>query len=192
MLKPLTLSVGLAVALCAGGVSLAGHKSACSTCGLASPQSAIASPQGVTPSAQGCAPASSCGICGKKPSFFSNLGKLCQPKPKTYTYEWVLKKKKVWGHKSSGCNVCGGAVTPSGQYAATPTGQYSSPQTYSSPVYGASQTASAAVPPVGEITPAGEEVPPPPANVPEKPPVPTPATPGTASTGMLFSTPSGE
>lgn len=179
MLKPLTLSVGLAVALCAGGVSLAGHKG-CLTCGLASPQ---ASPQGVTATAQsyGCETA---GPCKKKHNFFGGMGKLFKHE-KTYTYEWVLKKKRVWGHKG-GCSICGGAVTPSGQYA-SPQG---SPQAAS--IYGAAQTASTAVPSVGEIAPA---------NLPDEPPAPpataepagekATSTPG-ASAGLLFSNPTGE
>ncbi len=61
-----------------------------------------------------------------------------------YTYEWVLKKKKVHGHKSTGCDTCGGAtesyVTPSAQYA-SPQGTYAAPQaSYAAPqAYGASQ-----------------------------------------------------
>jgi len=47
MLKPLTLSLSLAVALGLCSVSMAGlHDSNCATCGLASPQGVVASPQG--------------------------------------------------------------------------------------------------------------------------------------------------
>ncbi len=95
-------------------------------------------------------------------------------------YEWVLKKKKMWGHhNNSGCETCGaagapvyatGQVAPSGQggYAA-PSGQggYAAPQ--AAPIYGAGQhayqtmrpsTTIASVP--AEMTPAvaGDEAPP--------------------------------
>ena len=47
MLKPLTLSLSLAVALGLCSVSKAGlHDNNCTTCGLASPQGVVASPQG--------------------------------------------------------------------------------------------------------------------------------------------------
>ncbi len=47
MLKPLTLSLSLAVALGLCSMSKAGlHDSNCTTCGLASPQGVVASPQG--------------------------------------------------------------------------------------------------------------------------------------------------
>src|SRR3954451_4091090 len=103
MLKPLTLSLSLAVALGVCSVSMAGPfghgGSGCSTCGIASPQSVV------TPTAQ-CGPApcdTGCGgwsapsHCGSKKLFN------CFNKPKCYTYEWVLKKKRVWGHKSAPC-----------------------------------------------------------------------------------------
>src|SRR5438270_864928 len=112
MLKPLTLSVSLAVALGACGVSMAGHhNNGCSTCGLASPQGPIASPQGVMASPQGeycgdvCAPKKKCCLSG-----------LFKHKPKAVCYEWVLKKKHcggLFGHKGGGCggggcDSCGG------------------------------------------------------------------------------------
>ncbi len=47
MLKPLTLSLSLAVALGLCSMSKAGlHDNNCTTCGLASPQGVVASPQG--------------------------------------------------------------------------------------------------------------------------------------------------
>src|SRR4051812_44825162 len=121
MLKPLTLSLSLAVALGACSVSMAGlfgggGGSGCGTCGLASPQS-------VMPSSQ-CAPSPQCNtgcgggmpsLCGGKKLFS------CFNKPKCYSYEWVLKKKRVWGcHKntcSTGCDTgCGGSpIYPSSQ-----------------------------------------------------------------------------
>ena len=66
----------------------------------------------------------------KKCHMFSGLGNkmhcgfnsLCcklKPKPKCYTYEWCLKKKRVWGcHGDCGqpsCDTCG--IYPSGQGA---------------------------------------------------------------------------
>jgi hypothetical protein len=182
MLKPLTLSLSLAVALGFCSVSMAGGhgNDGCTTCGLASPQG------GLYPSAQGmvdCGPAP----CAKKhhfSDFCCKLKSMCHP---PVCYEWVLKKKRLWGHHGGGCNEgCStggvyptGQVAPSGQggYAApsgqggygAPSGQggYSAPQ--SAPVYGAGQhtyrTAKpaptiASVP--AEMTPAiaGEEAPP--------------------------------
>src|SRR5258708_4558312 len=111
MLKPLTLSVSLAIALGFCGVSKAGLHNK-----LASPQSACASEQCPKPSAQCESP------CPKK----SCLSGLFKHKPKTYCYEWVLKKKRC---KSGGCDVCGSPIYPSGQ---------ASPQAYGSgQVYGA-------------------------------------------------------
>ena len=111
MLKPLTLSLSLAVALGFCSVSMAGGhgNDGCTTCGLASPQGGpIASPQG--PIASGCDVGDTCGR--KKCSLFSGLGghldglhcrlkSLCNP---PVTYEWVLKKKRLWGHHGGGCN----------------------------------------------------------------------------------------
>ncbi len=164
MLKPLTLSLSLAVALGFCSVSMAGIGDGCSTCGLASPQGGpIASAQGpIATCDTGCAP--------KKCSLFSGMGNhfsslCCKLKAACHppvTYEWVLKKKRLWGHHGSscgnaGCETCGGAapvyatgqVAPSGQggYAApsgqggyaAPSGQggYAAPQ--AAPVYGAGQ-----------------------------------------------------
>jgi len=183
MLKPLTLSLSLAVALGFCSVSMAGIHDGCSTCGLASPQGGpIASAQGpIATCDTGCAPS-----CAPKHCLFSGLGghfsglhdKLkCSLHPPV-TYEWVLKKKHLWGHHEGGCETCGGAapvyatgqVAPSGQggYAA-PSGQggYAAPQ--AAPVYGAGQhtylpakpaATIASVP--AEMTPAiaGDEAPP--------------------------------
>jgi hypothetical protein len=97
------------------------------------------------------------------------------PAKHTYTYEWVLKKKKVKGHGGggcgdSGCDTCASApssVYPSSQVA--PSGQYAAPQAYpapqySSPQYGAAQAAgqSAMLSAPGEMKPAlaADEVPP--------------------------------
>ena len=184
MLKPLTLSLSLAVALGFCSVSMAGIHDGCSTCGLASPQG------GPIASAQG--PIATCEtVCAPKCSRFSGLRErlkaACNP---PVCYEWVLKKKRLWGHHGGGCQsyeTCGvaapvyatGQVAPSGQGGwAAPSGQggygapsgqggYSAPQ--SAPVYGAGQhtyqpakpaATIASVP--AEMTPAiaGDEAPP--------------------------------
>src|SRR5947209_7962402 len=134
MSKSLTLSMSLAIALGFSGVSFAGHhgSAGCETCGLASPQgyaSPQASPQGYT---------ESCGTCAAPKKHFLDCLK---PKPKMYTYEWVLKKKKVHGHHAAApsCETCGTAVTPSGQYA-SPQGTYAAPQAWPAPqTYGTNQ-----------------------------------------------------
>jgi hypothetical protein len=190
MLKPLTLSLSLAVALGLCSVSKAGlHDNNCTTCGLASPQ-------GVTPSAQGSY--ASCGApaaCGGKHHLFGGLN-LKGLFNHQVTYEWVLKKKHTWFNHGGGCGTCGTAApvyatgqgaAPSGQYSA-PSGQYAAPT-----VYGAGQhtfiparsTTSIASAPA-EMTPApvgGEEVPP-------APEVKGTATTGTSG-GLLLPTPSG-
>lgn len=196
MLKPLTLSLSLAVALGFCSVSMAGGHDGCTNCGLASPQGGpIASAQG--PIATGCdAPVE----CGKKCSLFSGLGNhlsglhcklksLCHP---PVTYEWVLKKKRLWGHKGcggDGCDTCGGAapVYPTGQVAPSGQGGYAAPAPapQAAPIYGAGQHAYRAAKPVptiasvpAEMTPAlaGEEVPP---------------APEVRSSGLLLPTPAG-
>ena len=96
MLKPLTLSLSLAVALGLCSVSKAGnHDNNCATCGLASPQGVVASPQGgyiggcETP----CAP-----------KHHWSFPKICWPKLQHQVcYEWVLKKKHNW-HFGGGCS----------------------------------------------------------------------------------------
>lgn len=206
MLKPLTLSLSLAVALGFCSVSMAGGhgNDGCSTCGLASPQGGpIASAQG--PIATGCNVGDT---CGKKCSLFSGLGSHldglhCKLKGLLHppvTYEWVLKKKRLWGHHGcgggGGCDTCGtaspvyatGQVVPSGQggYAA-PSGQggYAAPQAAPAPIYGAGQHAYRAARPTStiasvpaEMTPAvaGEEAPP---------------APEVRSSGLLLPTPAG-
>ena len=125
MSKSLTLSMSLALALGFSGVSFAGHHgtAGCDTCGLASPQGTVASPQaspqGVTETCDTC-------TTKKKHSFKFSMPACLKPKPKMYTYEWVLKKKRVHGHAAeAGCDTCGTAVTPSAQY--------SSPQAMAAP-----------------------------------------------------------
>jgi hypothetical protein len=205
MLKPLTLSLSLAVALGFCSVSMAGGHDGCTNCGLASPQGGpIASAQG--PIATGC-DVGDCG--GRKCHLFSGLGghldglhcKLKGLLHPPVTYEWVLKKKRLWGHHGcggGGCETCGGAapVYPTGQVApsgqggwAAPSGQgggYAAPQ--AAPTYGAGQHAYrparttptiASVP--AEMTPAiaGEEVP------------PAPEVKQSSSSGLLLPTPAG-
>ncbi len=163
MLKPVTMSVSLALALGVGGLAFAGgHGGA-----WPAPQS-IASEQCVTPTEQ-CAPSPQCEApCAPKKSCFEGLGhkmnglkcgigdlcggighgfgdlcKSLKPKPKCYTYTWVLKKKRVWGHHGGGetdCNDCGESyVTASEQGYASPQ-SYGSPQAeYAAPAYGTGQ-----------------------------------------------------
>ena len=128
MLKPLTLSLGLALALGACGVSFAGGHGK----SMPTPQGPIAAEQGpvaaeqVMPSEQ-CETGCATGCFAKKHNWLAGLKKLCTPKPKCYTYTWVLKKKKCgglfgWGHKHNAN--CGGGCEE-GVY---PTGQFASPQ----------------------------------------------------------------
>ena len=200
MLKPLTLSLSLAVALGFCSVSMAGgFDSGCSTCGLASGQGGpIASGQSpYMPTSCDTCPGDTCGR--KKCHLFSGLGgKLdglhCKLKGMLHppvTYEWVLKKKHLWGHKNSGCDTCGtpvetvyptSQVAPSGQGYAAPSGQgYSAPAAYPAGQH-AYQTAKA-VPTIAsvpaEMTPAfGAE---------EAPPAPEVRSSG----GLLLPTPAG-
>jgi hypothetical protein len=209
MLKPLTLSLSFALALGASSVSMAGlfdHGSGCSSC--------LASPQGVAPSAQapiasaqcdtGCAPAKKhCGLGG----LFSGLHK-----PKCYTYEWVLKKKRVWGHGGGcgggGCDTCS-AVYPSAQGPISSPQAYGSGQSYggtyggSSQAYGSGQYgsgqiygATTATAPAPAPAPAGDEAPPAPnapsaPSMPSAPEAPAPPAPNAPQSSLLFSTPSG-
>ena len=160
MLKPLTLSLGLALALGAASVSKAGGHGAagCDTCGLASPQG---SPQSVvaSPQCDTCVPAKKHCFSGLK------MPKLHFPKH-TVTYEWVLKKKHVWskgcggnGCGNTGCNDCGGApVYATGQAAPSAQAPYAAPQ------YAPAATGQTTYyrPAVGEMKPAlaADEVPP--------------------------------
>jgi hypothetical protein len=163
MLKPLTFSLSLAVALGLCSVSMAGgNDTGCSTCGLASPQGVVASPQGVT--------YSDCNTCSppKKHCFtLPTLPHFSLPKLKCSTsYEWVLKKKTTIS-LVSGCGNGGGhggcapvyptgqgVVAPSGQGAIVPTGQgYSyTPTTYpGAQVFGGGQRAFQAAKPAPSI-----------------------------------------
>jgi hypothetical protein len=180
MIKPLTLNVGLAVALGMSSLAFAGGDGK----SLPSAQGPCYAPT-CAPSAQ-CPPKEGCFLSFKKcvlsvPVCFPKIDLCCIPKPKincNYTYTWVLKKQLcgpliTWekgGHKL-GCDACG----PTGIY---PTGQYASaqgaPATYGSgQVYGAGQAH-------GEMAPA------PPAEGVEAPPAPGGDMPAPPATSMLF------
>jgi hypothetical protein len=167
MLKPLTFSLSLALALGFCSVSMAGgHDDNCTTCGLASAQGGpYATGQGVA----GCDPAP---CAPKKHCFSFHMPKINCHLPKlvhTCSYEWVLKKKHNFCFKKS--NPCdNGGCAPAGVYATgqggiAPSGQGAA----SGQIYGAGQhafqgarpTSIAAAP--AEMTPAivgGEEAPP--------------------------------
>jgi len=187
MLKPLTLSLSLAVALGLCSVSKAGlHDNNCTTCGMASPQGVVASPQGTY--AGGCAAPAK-----KHHQWGAGLKGLFNHQ---VTYEWVLKKKHSFFNHGGGCSTCGTAapvyatgqgVAPTGQYAA-PTGQYATPTAYGAgqhtfiPYRAPANIASAPA----EMTPAitgGEDVPP-------APEVKESSTTGTRG-GLLLPSPSG-
>lgn len=160
MLKSLTLSLSVVFALGFTGVSFAGH--GCDTCGMASPQGAVASPQGYTETCDTCAPA-------KKKHCFTmpklSMPACLKPKPKTYTYEWVLKKKKVHGHSAAPCETCGTAVLPSSQYSSPQA--TAAPQSYAAPQAMSMLPTSEYKAPVGDMAPPA---PPVPATVPPAPP----------------------
>ena len=175
MIKPLTLSVGLAVAFGMSSLAFAGDHGK----SLPSPQGPCYDP--CTPSAQ-CAPKDCSWL--KKCTVSFHVPKIdwcCIPKPKlncNYTYTWVLKKQLcgpliTWekGHKvGHGCDACG----PMGVY---PTGQFASAQggaaAYGSgQVFGAGQAHDAAP------APSAEGV--------EAPPAPAGDMPAPPATSMLF------
>lgn len=179
MLKPLTFSLSLAVALGTCSLGLADHFGGYASGQYPTAQGQIPSAQAVYPSAQDfcdtgyevpCAPAKRHRLCD-----------LFKKREKCYTYEWVLKKKRcggLFGHKHG--NDCGPVVeecvgcevVPSAQYpsAQVPSAQavYSAPQSYAAPqgqTYGAGQFAPAgdAAPtaPNGDSVPAAPEAAPP-------------------------------
>ncbi len=173
MSKSLTLSMTLAITHGITGVSCAGHVG-CDTCGLASPQGVAASPQGYS---------ETCDTCVTKKKHCFSMPKLSmpaclKPKPKVYTYEWVLKKKKVHGHAAStGCDTCGTAVTPSAQY--------SSPQAMAAPQsYAAPQAMSMLPTSEMKAAPTGDSVPPAPPVPPASTPVPP--VPSAAQGSLLY------
>jgi hypothetical protein len=198
MLKPLTLSLSLAVALGACSVSMAGLF-ASPQC---SPQVPCASPQSCLPSAQ-CAPK----FCLPKiclPKIC--LPKICLPKP-TCSYEWVLKKKICWTWPTPVCSPCSPQCAPQcspqlGSSQAYPT-TYGSGQIYGG-AYGAGQMTAPPPAPAGEMAPApaGDEAPPAPEvapaapaapspSAPEPPAPPAPSAPTGPQSSLLFTTPSG-
>jgi len=197
MLKPLTLSLSLAVALGFCSVSKAGgHDENCTTCGLASPQG------GPYASGQGAGAGCAAPCAPKKHCFNFHLPKIhCQLPKLTHTcsYEWVLKKKHNWcWSKGGGNNGCaaGAPVYATGQGGVAPSGQvYGAGQAGASgQVYGAGQhtfqpskpaTSIASVP--AEMTPAvvgAEEAPP-------APEVRETSTIGSSTGNLLLPTPSG-
>jgi hypothetical protein len=186
MLKPLTLSLSLAVALGLCSVSKAGgYDQNCTTCGLASPQS------GVYATGQGCeapcAPKKHC-FSFHMPKIHCNLPKLQH----TCSYEWVLKKKHNWCLQKP--NACAGAApvyatgqvgaAPSGQGAAA-SGQYAAPQ-----AYGAGQHAFLPAKPATSIASVPAEMTPAIAGGEEAPPAPE-VRETSATGGLLLPTPSG-
>ena len=177
MLKPLTMSLGLAFAIGLCGVSKAGgYDSGCSTCGLASPQG------GVMPSGQGgaapCDTGKKCHFTIKLPKLSCHLPKLCH----TTSYEWVLKKKHnfSFAHQPKPCSTCGPYA--SGQGAAPSAQAAASPQVFGAGqhVYTGKPAPTIAAMPA-EMTPAigSEEVP------------PAPEVRETSASGLLLPTPSG-
>ncbi len=183
MFKPLSLSLSLAVAMASASMSFAGghHKTYASEQIAPSAQSVVPSAQSI---GDGCGAVETCGPVKKKCSFFDKF----KPKPKQYTYEWVLKKKKVHGHKAApvaGCDSCG--VTPSAQ-------GYASPQVLGSgQAYGAGQASygTTQIPATYSVPQGGSEAPAAPvAPATEAPVAPAPPAP-TASTGGLQLLPAG-
>ena len=193
MLKTLTFSLSLAVILGASSLSMAaGHHKT-----YATEQAAPVATAQSMPSAQSEGCGETCGPVKKK----CHLLDMFKPKPCEYTYEWVLKKKKVhkplFAHKAKACGGCAEptcatcGVYPTSQ--SVPSGQsYAADQSYGSgqAAYGAGQmetpapvTAPADVPepPAAPEVPAGEV-----------PPVPAaPAAPTANAGGLLFLSPAG-
>ena len=193
MLKSLTLSLSLAVALGFCSVSKAGgYDQNCTTCGLASPQGGpYASGQGVA-CEQPCAP--------KKHCFSFHLPKIHCPKIQhTCKYEWVLKKKHCFSLVHAPKETCAsgpvyatgqGGVAPSGQGGIAPSGQgsaYPAPQAYGAGQHAFLPARPATIASVTEMTPAvagGEEAPP-------APEVKETSAIGAPTGGLLLPTPSG-
>ena len=116
------------------------------------------------------------------PSLFSYFNK-----PKCYTYEWVLKKKRVWGcgGASYAPTTCAKPVYPSGQACASaqaygggpsyiPTA-FGSGQWGTGPAVGPAAPTMPAPTPAPAPAPSGEEAPPAPEVTPSTPAPPTPA-----------------
>lgn len=228
MLKSLTFGLSLTLALGLSSVSMAGHLHGLTSPQgpVVSHQGPIASPQ-VADCGGGCGGLGFLEKCGGLMTGFGhkcgglmtgfghkcgdmftgaghNFTHLCsklKPKPKVYTYEWVLKKKKV--HQPLCAPACetvypSSQVMPAPQGVVTPAPQaYGSGQAYAAPVsatygsgqltpstYGTSQYSPSA--PAAPAAPAmGDEAPPAPEVAPA---APAPTIPPTSS--LLFSTPS--
>jgi hypothetical protein len=206
MLKPLTFSLSLAVALGISSVSMAGgYDSNCTTCGLASPQGVVASPQGcvMADPCVPCAPSHGCHFSFHLPQFHCPQIHFTCPKIVHNTcYEWVLQKKHNFSfvHGSLSCgSPCGPAPcgpAPCGPGPVYPTGQGIAPsgQGGMAPVYGASQQAYRGLKPAASIASAPAEMTPAIATGEEAPPAPEVR--GTSATaaqngGLLLPTPSG-
>lgn len=133
MLKPLTLSVSLAIALGTCSLGMAG--------GFASSQCAMPSPQGCYASPQSC----NVGTCATRQR--CSLGSLFH-RQRCYTYEWVLKKRRCWGGcATTSCGGCGDVIYPSSQ--CLPSGQYGGG------VYGSGQYGGGGVYGAGQMGPYG-------------------------------------
>lgn len=206
MLKPLTFSVSLAVALGTCSLGMAGHGKS-----LPSGQCEAPSAQCATPSPQGCGDI--CGPVEKKHCFslphFSmpSLPKcdLFKHKPKCVEYEWVLRKKKshmfkglLGGHGGDACGGCGEATYASGQCPSPQGGAWGSGQGGGA-VYGSGQATGGAwgsgqIGGSGQI-PAGQATPPavPTGDaapvVPDAPP--TTSAPTASNGSLLFLAPAG-
>ena len=168
MLKTLTFGVSLALALGMSSVSSAGmFDHGCSTCGIASAQGPVPTAQSVIASPQGCGDSGCGGGCGGGMPSLNLKSKLCgmlKHKPKTYTYEYVLKKKRVRGHKACGNSGCDTCATAAPVAYASGQGTYAAPQ--AAPAYAAPQATAAPQTTYypGSIAPAtlAGDVPPPP------------------------------
>ncbi len=137
MLKPLTLSLGLAVALGISSVGVAGlHDVVPSGQGIY-PTAQSGPSEQCLPSEQGCY--ESCGPVEKK--HCSLLSGLFKHKPKCYTYEWVLKKRRVRHGLFGGCHqdVCETGCTYPTEQCAYPSEQGVYPTGQGGVIYGSGQ-----------------------------------------------------
>jgi hypothetical protein len=197
MLKPLTFSVSLAVALGTCSLGMAGHGKS-----LPSGQCEAPSAQCASPSPQGCGDI--CGPVAKKHCFslpHFQMPHISMPKcdlfkhkPKCVEYEWVLRKKKshpfkglLGGHGGDACGGCGDPVYATGQTASPQGGAWGSGQGGS--VYGSGQIGGSGQVPAGQVSPPSV---PSTDAAPEVPDAPPAASAPTASTGsLLFLAPAG-
>ena len=106
MLKPLTLSLSLAVALGFCSVSMAGVGDGCTTCGLASPRVARSPALRDRSHLRHAAAPQEVQLVQRtwRPFQWPPLQAEVALHPPV-TYEWVLKKKRLWGHHgwAAGC-----------------------------------------------------------------------------------------